>query len=669
MDKIAVLPKETAQLIAAGEVVERPASVVKELVENAIDAGASAVTVDISDGGTTSIRVQDNGSGMSEADARACFLRHATSKVRSAEDIYRVQTLGFRGEALASIAAVARIRLVTKRAEDETGTLVRMEGGTLVEQSPFGCPDGTVITVSDLFYNTPARKKFLKSVRSETSAILALMDRLALSHPEISFRVLSQGREELFTPGDGVLRNAIHAVLGARVAEALLPVEYKVNGVSITGYITKPLFARGNRNMQYFFINDRTVQSKTLYAALDAAYKGSIMAGKFPGCILHIAVDPSRIDVNVHPTKSVVKFSDENEIFNYMLRAVHEALRGEVQQFTANLGPQPAADRDKSSGRPAQKRDLSEFFEQDAVQPAMPAPPKPAKPVANLSSPGAPEAFGWNAATYRDASVDVNIYDTVPTAPKHDAASTFADGGGVLRTGGVLPDSISSPKAARPDLPAFRIEPPASAAAPEPVSAPEALKQEPLEPVLYIGEVLRTYLIAQRGDEVYFVDKHAAHERILYDQLVQAGDAPVSQPLLLSRTLLLGKREKSALLENADSLERCGFEIGDLGGGMLTVRSVPQVLDDDDVETALSEIADELLAGKSSAELSKLDSIRAVTACKAAVKAGQKNDPRENEALLERLFSQPDLKYCPHGRPLIYTLTKRDFEKFFKRVV
>ena len=377
MDKIAVLPKETAQLIAAGEVVERPASVVKELVENAIDAGASAVTVDISDGGTTSIRVQDNGSGMSEADARACFLRHATSKVRRAEDIYRVQTLGFRGEALASIAAVARVRLVTKRAEDETGTLVRMEGGTLAEQAPFGCPDGTVITVSDLFYNTPARKKFLKSVRSETSAILALADRLALSHPEISFRVISQGREELFTPGDGVLRNAVHAVLGAKVAEALLPVEYKVNGVSITGYITKPLFARGNRNMQYFFINDRTVQSKTLYAALDAVYKGSIMAGKFPGCILHIAVDPARIDVNVHPTKSVVKFSDENEIFNYMLRAVHESLRGEGQQFTARPDTRPAQEPGKSTIRLAPKRDLSAFFEQEAVQPAMSAPTGP----------------------------------------------------------------------------------------------------------------------------------------------------------------------------------------------------------------------------------------------------------------------------------------------------
>lgn len=334
------------------------------------------------------------------------------------------------------------------------------------------------------------------------------------------------------------------------------------------------------------------------------------------------------------------------------LRAVHEALRGEVQQFTANLGPQPAADRDKSV--PAGQRRNATYPSSLNRTPFSPPCPRRRNPQSRsriCPRLARREAFGWNAATYRDASVDVNIYDTVPTPPKHDAASTFADGGGVLRTGGVLPDSISSPKAARPDLPAFRIEPPASAAAPEPVSAPEALKQEPLEPVLYIGEVLRTYLIAQRGDEVYFVDKHAAHERILYDQLVQAGDAPVSQPLLLSRTLLLGKREKSALLENADSLERCGFEIGDLGGGMLTVRAVPQVLDDDDVETALSEIADELLAGKSSAELSKLDSIRAVTACKAAVKAGQKNDPRENEALLERLFSQPRPEILPAWPP------------------
>ncbi len=666
MDKIAVLPKETAQLIAAGEVVERPASVVKELVENAIDAGASAVTVDISDGGTTSIRVQDNGSGMSEADARACFLRHATSKVRRAEDIYRVQTLGFRGEALASIAAVARVRLVTKRAEDETGTLVRMEGGTLAEQAPFGCPDGTVITVSDLFYNTPARKKFLKSVRSETSAILALADRLALSHPEISFRVISQGREELFTPGDGVLRNAVHAVLGAKVAEALLPVEYKVNGVSITGYITKPLFARGNRNMQYFFINDRTVQSKTLYATLDAAYKGSIMAGKFPGCILHIAVDPARIDVNVHPTKSVVKFSDENEIFNYMLRAVHEALRGEGQQFTARPDTRPAQEPGKSTIRPAPKRDLSAFFEQEAVQPAMSAPTGPPRPAAGASAFSGQSAFSRTGTACRDSAAPVNLYGGVPAPPKYDAVSTLADSGGAIPVG-VMPPAFKPSPAAPSSLPTFRIEPPAPAAEPEPV--PASAEPEPAEPVLYIGEVLRTYLIAQRGDEVYFVDKHAAHERILYDQLAQAGDTPVSQPLLLSRTLLLGKREKSALLENAESLERCGFEIGDLGGGTLTVRAVPHVLDDDDVETALAEIADELLAGKGGAELSKLDSIRAVTACKAAVKAGQKNDPRENEALLEQLFSRPDLKYCPHGRPLIYTLTKRDFEKFFKRIV
>lgn len=674
MDKIAALPKETAQLIAAGEVVERPESVVKELVENSIDAGATVITVDITDGGISGIRVQDNGSGMSERDARVCFLRHATSKVRSAEDIYRVHTLGFRGEALASIAAVGKVRLVTKRAEDETGSLVRMEGGELVEQSPFGCPDGTIITVSELFYNTPARKKFLRSVRSEAGAIFALIDRLALSHPEISFRLLSQGKEELFTPGDGVLRNAIYAVLGAKTAESVLPVKYDEGGVSVGGFITKPLFARGNRGMQYFFINKRIVQSKTLYAALDAAYKGSIMVGKFPGCVLNIDVDPAQVDVNVHPTKSVVKFSDESAIFNHVLRAVYDALSRERQHLTARLDEGPAAEE-----KPAFRRDL---------------------PPSSLSSFGAPAGGG--------AAKDGRAWEEPPAAQReqlrHTAAVTpasFHEFGTVnsfsdsakAQPSENMPQSVILHKKNDPvGLPVFLVQTPPSPAE-RPATPPAAADTRPADPPAeqpalspggealsgsapaasalptYIGEALQTYLIAQRDDEVYFVDKHAAHERVLYDQLAAAGDSPVSQLLLLSRTVQLGKREKSALLENIESLERCGFDIGDFGGGMLTVRAVPQILDDDDIETALAEIADELLAGKDGAALAKVDKIRAVTACKAAVKAGQRNDPLENERLLEQLFSSPEQKYCPHGRPLIYTLTRRDFEKFFKRVI
>ncbi len=621
MDRVHVLPADVAQLIAAGEVVERPASVIKELVENAIDADASVIRVDIEGGGVRMMRVTDNGCGMNEADAQTCFLRHATSKIQTAQDINGVITLGFRGEALASIAAVAHVRLVTRTADAVEGICIRMDGGVLTEKEPIGAPTGTTITVEDLFYNTPARKKFLKSERAETGAIGSLMDRLALSHPEISFRYYNNNKEELYTPGDGNVASAASAVLGAQTARAMIEVKGG-DAIGVTGLTCRPLAARGNRNQQYFFINGRCVTSGLLSKAVEAAYSGNIMVGKYPVCVLCLSLDAAHVDVNVHPSKSIVKFSDEKAVFNAVYGAVSRALDGMDQRHvttTPALTPQE------------QKKIVSGFYEIPTRQPVLNIEPKK-EPNVIVRPTEEPPVPSITPAKPMTRSTIVTFTDrTAPQAPP-----VFA---------------VPIPE---PPVPQFTVK------------EPEPVQEEIIPETVCIGEIFNTYIIAQCGDEVYFVDKHAAHERLIFEKLKDQTDTG-TQPLLVECTVALNRQDKVAILEDMDHFTACGFELEDYGGNAIMVRAIPAELEREDIADVLEQAVAVLNDRRSGKD--KKTKILEVMACKAAVKGGQLSDRKERQALLDRLFAIPDVKYCPHGRPIICTMTKKDFEKLFKRIV
>ncbi len=650
MDIIQVLPEKTAQLIAAGEVVENPASVVKELVENSIDAGANSIRVEIQNGGISLIKVTDNGKGMSKNDAKNCFLRHATSKVRTPEDIFKLMTLGFRGEALASIAAVAKVRLTTAQEGAEEGFSVCVEGGKITETTPVGCNKGTIISVKDLFYNTPARKKFLKSERAESGAIASLLDKLSLSHPNISFKFINNGKEELYTPGDGELKSAIMAVWGIQSASQVL--EVKANGdINISGYISKPLYSKGTRQMQLFYINRRMVQSRLLSAALEDAYKGSIMTGKFPSCILNIDIDASLVDVNVHPSKSVVKFSDEKLIFSAVRRAVSIALLSEKQQYTATIEEKPKH-KEEVTEKQAQAV-IAGFVEKEAVQGTLKN-IEASKPAPNRVVIIPPQTEVKNEPIVIKAAEP-------KSAPKTDSFSLVFNDVAKKEITENGQEVIVIKEEALPrgiNIPQFTVK---QEKAEEVEIIPETIK--------FIGEVLKTYIIAEAQNEVYIIDKHAAHERLIYENLKKNTEGPASQPLLLSQNIEMDKSDKTVLLDNSNLLAKSGFEIEDMWGNCVSVKAIPQILADDDIESVLADISESLKAGKSKVELDKLDRILEITSCKAAVKAGQKNAPEELQKLIDDLFAIPDIKYCPHGRPIIYTLTQKDFEKFFKRIV
>lgn len=638
MDRVRVLSADVAQLIAAGEVVERPASVIKELVENSIDAGATMIRVDVEGGGVRLIRVTDNGCGMTSSDAQTCFLRHATSKIQTADDIGGVITLGFRGEALASIAAVSRVRLVTRTESSIEGTCVRMEGGVLIENEPIGAPVGTSITIEDLFYNTPARKKFLKSERSETGAIGALMDRLALSHPEISFRFQSNGKEELYTPGDGQVFSAVSSVLGAQSSRAMVEVK-REDTISVSGLTCRPLASRGNRNQQYFFINGRCITSGLLSKAVESAYAGSIMVGKYPVCVLFLSLDASSVDVNVHPSKSIVKFSDDKAIFNAVYAATAQALDGMDQRHVTST---PALSQKE------QTKIVSGFYEIPTQQQAMKIePPKTEPIIPPITKPEPNVIISVNEEPQKaEMKHEFNYADPI----SHKTTVTFHDRT-AQPTYSASPHMVITPS---PVIPQFQVS------KPEPVVA----QMEP--ETVCIGEIFNTYIVAQCGDEVYFVDKHAAHERLIYEQLkdrVQTG----SQPMLVECVVSLNRQDKAAVLEDMDYFCSCGFELEDYGGNAIMVRAIPVELASEDVSDILEQSVAALGDRRSSKD--KRTRILEVMACKAAVKGGQFSGREEQKKLLDRLFAIPDIKYCPHGRPIICTMSKKDFEKMFKRIV
>ena len=621
MARIQVLDKHTAELIAAGEVVERPASVVKELVENAIDAGATMITVDIRNGGISYIGITDNGCGFAREDVPTAFLRHATSKIRREEDLNTISTLGFRGEALASVAAVARVELITRTEDELAGTRYVMEGGEEIELSDVGCARGSTIRVRDLFYNVPARMKFLKKDVGEANAVAGVVDRLALSHPEISFRFIRDGRDELLTPGSGDLYACIGAVLGREFAKTLTEVEYTLDGVRVYGYTCRPEGARANRTMQHFFVNGRYVKTRTAMAAIEQAYKGSVMVGKFPACVLCVDLPPETVDVNVHPAKIEVRFVNERPVFDAVYYAVRSALEGDSAPRKATLPPPIVQPPKPEYTAPTPAREIARrVAEAPAAKPSvpMPMPPvvRPKPPVA-----GRPTVV-------RDTTAVMQSFFDQPIKKE------------------------STP------VPAEKI--------PEPVQ--QVIAPEQPEPIRVLGEVLHTYIIAEWRSSVYFIDKHAAHERILYNQLKDSA-AQDAQLLLSPLSVSLSREEYGALTEAGEQLKQAGFELEEFGGNTLLVRAVPMMLADGNIIDSLREIAGGLASGKREITTERLDWIYHSVACRAAVKAGDSSTPQELLKLAERVLYNDDIRTCPHGRPVCFELTAKEIEKQFGRIV
>ena len=647
MPHIAQLPAHVADLIAAGEVVERPASVVKELVENAIDAGASAVAVEIRSGGMSLIRVTDNGCGIAPEELPTAFLRHATSKLRAEGDLAKIGTLGFRGEALAAIAAVSRLDITTKLSGAREGASLHLEGGVPGQVQPAGAPEGTTVRVSDLFYNTPARLKFMKKDSAESAAVSGLMQHLSLSHPDVSFKFVKDGEEMLHTPGDGKLDSAVYAALGRDFARTLLPVEGCGGDVAVRGFVTRPLSGRGSRSMQIFFVNGRFIKSQLLTAALEEGYRNQLLKGKFPGCVLAVTLPVTAVDVNVHPAKTVVKFADERSVFDALYHTVLDALEADGGVLA------PAG---KSPGETVNPR--QDFFQSmDAGTYRKQA----ARGGENPPQRGA--APGWDTerrsgARLADADKTAFSYQTKPFSPAGPSGSGTQPVPG--RTAARPPEAAGTAPV-RPFTPAIPAMRPTKPEVPE----QETIAPKAEAPWRIAGEVLRTYIICEAEDgTIYLIDKHAAHERINFDRLKAAAAPPAGQVLLKPIAAELSREDAALLLENRELLEQYGFSCEDFGGDTVLVREVPADIDAADAVSALEEFAQDLRTGRDAGE--RREALLRTMACKAAIKAGMHSDEKELQALADRVRSG-EIQYCPHGRPVAVRVTKYELEKLFKR--
>ena len=636
MPEIQILPSHVADLIAAGEVVERPASAVKELVENAVDAGASKVVVEVSHGGMTFLRVTDNGRGIPAEQLPRAFLRHATSKLRTEYDLEAIGTLGFRGEALAAISAVSRMQVLSRTEQTPMGASLTLEGGIPGQVEEAGCPLGTTMVVRDLFYNTPARLKFMKKDAAEGAAVFAAVQRLALSHPEVSFQFIRDGKQELLTPGDSKLESAVYAVLGRELALGLRPVQASGEEMSVSGFVSMPACCRNSRNWQFFFVNGRFIKSRLMMAALEEAYANQRMVGKFPACVLHLRTKLNAVDVNVHPAKTEVKFGAERQVFSAVYHAVLSALEADRSR--------PAAVLD----RPARH---------DTVTPNQTAfiPPAPAvhPPVVQVHD-----------STYRPAPKAEPPRYTAPARPEPAPVRrpTIAP---VVSAPQPKPiPQVAAPAPAQP-VPQIKAEP-AAAPSPIPTPAEPAPPMPEIAPWRVAGEVLNTYIIVEQGDRVFFIDKHAAHERMNFDRMKAAGYTPMSQTLLVPAVCRLDPREEAALVEQLPLLEEFGFQAEDLNGALI-VRQAPDYLDVEDIPGTLSELAGKLLAGGRPDPAAARDELLHTMACKAAIKGGWKTSVSELERVAQAVMSG-QVKYCPHGRPVAIELTKKELERQFKRI-
>lgn len=659
--RIHVLDKKVAELIAAGEVVERPASAVKELLENSIDAGATMITLEIKNGGITYIRITDNGCGIMRDDVKNAFVRHATSKITTQEDLTKIGTLGFRGEALASISAVSKTELLTRTQTELAGTHLVLEGGETVSLEDAGCPRGTTIIVRELFYNTPARMKFLKKDTTEANAVLAVAQRIALSHPEISLRFIKDGREDIHTPGDSKLLSAIHSVLGKDFAKNLFEVSYTYSHINVTGYSCKPIGARANRNMQFFFLNGRLVKSKTMMAAVETAYRNNIMVGKYPGCVIEVELNPQLVDVNVHPAKLEVRFSNEKEIFDSIYYAVKSSLSKADERPEFDL---PINKSEKNFVEPKKNID------------------NPTSNNSNFIEKSKPFEFKNENQIKQEEQLTI-ILSKTPTITESEPTFTVNNSTEVAYTpysGGKIDidfenpvkDNTSSNNQCNEVIPLPTDEDAPKEDIPLKTEEINEIKREETEvfkelpSIKVVGECFSTYIIAEMDKSLYIIDKHAAHERILYEK-IKSTKTNDSQMLLEPVSIKLSADEYSVILENKDILEQAGIIADDFGNSTIIVRSSPLDLVSQDVKELIAEIAGLLLDHKKDIIVQKLDWIFHSVACRAAIKANDKTTEKEMQILAQKILLSKDIMYCPHGRPVAFEIKKSTLEKNFGR--
>jgi DNA mismatch repair protein MutL len=656
MGVINVLDKHVAELIAAGEVVERPASAIKELIENSIDAGADDITIEIQNGGITFMRVTDNGCGIMRDDVKLAFLPHATSKIKLENDLDSISTLGFRGEALSSISSVSRLQLLTRHNSEELGTSYEIDGGEEISLDDAGCPVGTTIIIRDLFYNIPARMKFLKKDRAEGNAVANVIDKIALSHPEIALTFIRDGKRVLRTSGDNKLKSAIYSVFGKDFADGLMPVNYELEGIKIRGYISKPINSRPNRSMQNFFINGRYVRSRTASVALEEACKGSVMVGKFPACVLHLTVPFEAIDVNVHPSKIEVRFINERPVFDAVYHAVKTSLNqnDEKKQITFNNITSDNAFSDIRKPKPFVATPVV-FDKKETV-----------KPVADKNDPFSeldqvvrkiqPSINNGNSATLSDIKNPFDVYSD-NAVKKQIGLDNKAD---KIKLESIDTEIVSE------DKPVKNIKPQPVI---KEVKEPEKLFVMPENKLRLVGEAFNTYIIVEKNDkELVLIDKHAAHERMIYERLKKERGAGFSQVLLEPVRVLLNKNDYEAAISNLDMFSECAFDVDDFGNGTLIVRAAPQYLPFEDIESSVIEMAGYIAQNKTDIRSEKMDWIYHNVACRSAVKGGNISTQQELIDLAGKVDEDKSLRYCPHGRPVCTVITRYELEKQFGRV-
>lgn len=703
MGVINVLDKHIAELIAAGEVVERPSSVIKELVENSIDAGAKNITVEIKNGGTTFMRVADDGCGIYRDDIKKAFLRHATSKVKTANDLDMISTLGFRGEALASISAVSRLQVITKNENEEIGSCYEIEGGDEISLEEAGCPTGTTFVIRDLFYNIPARSKFLKKDVAEGNAVSALMDKIVLSHPEVSFTFIRDGKQVLRTFGDGKLLSAIYSVFGKDFAKGLIPVDYTLDSVTVKGYISKPINSRPNRNMQNFFINGRFVKTRTGMAALEEAYKGSIMVGKFPSAVLQLTVPYEIIDVNVHPAKIEVRFINERPVFDAIYHAVKTALQQGDERKQVHFKENTAFNEikkvnpfnnaqavfAKAENTPAEKP----IKPIERIEPVLKnSEPKPYNPFDELDlKDEKPKSVSIDNLKMSDSSNPFDIYSKQAIKRNSELENKKAEfskqklekAEQLILKATQQEESLAKQEITVDDLTAESTETPIETEVSKEEVKPlkeisenktdnnDALTELPKEQtkLRFLGEAFNTYIIVEKNDnEVLIIDKHAAHERIIYEKLkADSGSANV-QYLLTPITVTLDKIDYDAAVSNLDMFAKCSFDVEDFGNGTLLVRSAPQYLAATEIADCITEMSGYIASGKKDIYTEKMDWFYHNVSCRSAIKAGNKSTVQELMDIAWTLEKNPQIKYCPHGRPICIVMTKYEIEKQFGRL-
>ena len=651
MGKINVLDKHIANMIAAGEVVENPASVVKELVENAIDAGSTAVTVEIQSGGIAYIRITDDGVGMSAEDAKTAFLRHATSKISKADDLEKIGTLGFRGEALAAISAVSKIDLITKARDAEMGVALRVEAGSVIRESESGCPDGTTIIVRELFYNTPARMRFLKKDATEAASVENIVKYISLSHPEVSIKFIKDGKDILHTPGDGEVKSCMYALFGRDFANNMYSVEEEQRGIRVAGFTCAPQASRGNRGLQFFFVNGRCVKSRMLSIALDNAYKERIMKGRFPTCVLMLDIPLGQVDVNVHPAKTEVKFARERDVFDIVYFGVKSAL--ERSEKTTVAPPQTI---------PVTPQKVDTVTENQTRLESFTIPQKPKTPAFEFKKPEPKPVEKAESEESDIARLFIKRENPMKVTMRSDFRETYRAEPKKEEIPQTTPAAVEEEKLPPQTLPKLE----------EQVEAvPEAPAEKETEEInlRYIGETMNTYIIVEYGESVIFIDKHAAHERIIFEKLQETVGEPQSQLLLTPEIISFDKVAAAAILDNREELSKLGFEVDEFGDGCVIVSAVPDGIEASDCVSVLEDIAESLKSGARAKKPDVLSEIMYSVSCKAAMKAGHKNSPEELIAIAKRVLLSDDIRYCPHGRPVMIEFTKTELEKKFKRIV